>query len=86
VPVPDTGNQPSETAKTMARTGPSQKLGMEMPINETVMAAWSMAVPRNNAPMTPSGMARQTATTMAAAANSIVRGSRCPISFATGVP
>ena len=39
VPRPDTGSQPSSTAKTSASSGPSQKFGIEIPVSATVVAA-----------------------------------------------
>ena len=38
VPRPDTGSQPSSTAKTIASSGPSQKFGIETPASANVMA------------------------------------------------
>ena len=49
VPRPDTGNQPSETAKTIASSGPSQKFGIDSPINAAVVAVTSTRVPARTA-------------------------------------
>ena len=79
VPRPDTGSQPSSTAKMIARSGPSQKFGTETPASERVIAAWSTAVPRRTAAMIPSGIANAIATIIAAAASSMVAGIRSMI-------
>ena len=38
VPRPDTGSQPSSIAKTIASSGPSQKLGIETPASASAVA------------------------------------------------
>ena len=58
VPVPETGSQPSRTAKTIASSGPSQKFGIEIPTSASVIAAWSTHVPRKTAARMPSGIAK----------------------------
>jgi len=84
VPRPETGSHPSETEKTMASKGPSQKFGTEMPMSASVVAAKSTAVPARAAATTPRGMAIDVATTMAAAASSSVAGSRSAMAARTG--
>ena len=39
VPDPETGSHPSCTAKRIASSGPSQKLGIEIPASASVIAA-----------------------------------------------
>ena len=39
VPRPDTGSQPRLMEKTIASSGPSQKLGIEIPSSASVVAA-----------------------------------------------
>ncbi len=39
VPRPDTGNHPSHTENTMASSGPSQNVGIEIPTSDSVVAA-----------------------------------------------
>ena len=41
-PVPDTGSQPNFTAKIIARSGPSQKLGIAMPADPRVGDRYQM--------------------------------------------
>ena len=84
VPRPETGSQPSSTAKTMASTGPSQKFGIEIPVNARVVATWSTIVPRPTAAMIPSGIDTPIATSIAAAASSSVAGSRSTMARVTG--
>jgi hypothetical protein len=39
VPRPETGSQPSSTAKTIAASGQSQKFGIETPASDSAIAA-----------------------------------------------
>ncbi len=55
-----------------------------MPANATVIAAWSVGVPRRTAAMIPSGSATRRATLIAASASSIVAGTRSQIAATTG--
>ena len=63
---------------------PSQKFGVEMPHSANTLATWSQAVPRPTAETMPAGMPIASAMPIASSASSIVTGSFCSTSPATG--
>ena len=65
-------------------TMPSQKMGVDTPINDPIRASWSSIVSRRTAESIPSGMLTRRLVSIAAVASSIVAGRCCFRSTITG--
>ena len=73
-PAPDTGVTPNSTEKSSTSSGPSAKLGSEMPSKATKVERLSIAEPLCVAAVTPSGIEISVAMIIAAKASLIVAG------------
>src|SRR5712692_3676926 len=72
---PEAGNHPSRTEKNRINMIPSQKLGMDTPQSDPLLARTSQSVLRRTAARTPVGIAMPTAMSNDRNASSIVIGS-----------